>query len=144
MIFEINNGSLNSNLRGFSVSNLILCCILSIETLLHAKIFIRTYDDSINAALSNGYTNPIDRATSNILGYLKLVWGISAFYLFRATETRSVFCALQFSPFVLAAKNMWQCFVAGFKSSSKKFSAIVFWTLSTFPSDSQQAEQAAI
>ena len=50
MNLEINNGSLNSNLRGFSVSNLILGCILSIEILFHAMIFIRTHDESKNVA----------------------------------------------------------------------------------------------
>ena len=74
-------------------------------------IFIRTYDESTNAALSKSYTNPIDRARSNVLSYLKLVWGVSAFDLFRATETRLVFSALQFSPIKLeghfVASKFW-------------------------------------
>ena len=119
--FEISNGSLNSNLRGFSVSNLILCCILFIETLYYAMIFIRTYDESTNAALSKSYTNPIDRARSNVLSYLKLVWGVSAFDLFRATETRLVFSVLQFSPIKLEGHFVASKFWHEMKSVSLSF-----------------------
>lgn len=81
------------------------------------------------------------RATAYILSYLKEVWGVTTFDFFRATETWSVFNALQFSPFI-----SWQN-VAMFcrqLQSSKKFNRIVFTTLSTSPSDSQQLKRTAI
>ena len=83
--------------------------------------------------LTKVYKNHIDSATANILCFLMPVWGVATFDLFRATETRSVFNALQFSLFINWENVAMFC---RWFQSRKKLTPIVFATLLTFPSHS--------